>query len=708
MYDYAFYIHFHKEGHMGLTTANVRNVAITGHNGTGKTALMEQLLFYCDAISRPESVESGKTVSDFTEEEINDKISIHSSIAHAQWKGKRLTFIDTPGTADFIGETIGALRATEAVIMVVDALDGAQVETIKLWRRLDAQNIPRAIFINTMDRENSDYSKVLDSLNEEFSAAFVPVSIPMGSAEKFKGVINLIDNKAYTAASGEKEAAGDIPAEFATFVEENRLKLIEYAAEGADDLMEKYFEAGTLDIDDIRRGLHEGLRNNRVVPVFCGATAYGAGISSLLTFVANNFPSPEDMVEDAVKDDGTPIRVPFDESQYFSAFSFKTTIDQFSGKLSFIKVVTGVLTPETDFYVSGGSRKERSGKLYQSIGKKLVETNQISAGEIGIIAKNDSIMTNSTLTAHSEHAIRFVLLDLPQPVYSVAVTTDDKKSMDKMTEALNKVIEEDKTVSWSYNEETKETVLAGMGELHLNKILNKIREKQKVDISTRLPRIAYRETITKKSGICEFTHKKQSGGHGQYAKVLIEIEPLARGENYAFTNAVKGGSVSKGYVPGIEKGFNEAMGEGLLAGYPMVDIAFTLLDGKEHPVDSSEMAFKLAAKGAAKEAMQKAGPVLLEPYMKLEVFIENKYLGEILSDLSSKRGRVLGQDDVGHLQVVKAEVPQSELLSYSIDLKSMTSGTGSFELAFDHYEQISGKIADDVIKDAEERKAAQA
>ncbi|AEC01900.1 elongation factor G [Parasphaerochaeta coccoides] len=692
---------------MGLATTNVRNVAITGHNGTGKTALMEQLLFYCDAIPKPESVESGKTISDFTEEEINDKISIHSSIAHAQWKEKALTFIDTPGTADFIGETIGALRAAEAVIMVVDARDGAQVETIKLWRRLDATNTPRAIFINTMDREHSDYSKVLDSLNEEFSASFVPVVIPMGSAEKFKGVINLMNNKAYTATSGEKEVSGEIPVEFASFVEENRLKLIEYAAEGADDLMEKYFESGTLDIDDIRRGLHEGLRNNRVVPVFCGATAYGAGISSLLTFIANNFPSPEGMSEEALQPDGSSIQVPFDDEQPFSALSFKTTIDQFSGKLSFIKVVTGVLTPETDFYVSGSSRKERASKLFCALGKKLVETNKLSSGEIGVIAKNDNIFTNSTLTAHAENAIRYVPLALPQPVYSVAITTDDKKSMDKMSESLNKVTEEDKTVSLSFNEETKETVLAGMGELHLNKILNKIREKQKIDIITRLPRIAYRETITKKSGICEFTHKKQSGGHGQYAKVMIEVEPLPRSGDYAFTNAVKGGSVSKGYVPGIEKGFHEAMSEGLLAGYPMVDIAFTLLDGKEHPVDSSEMAFKLAAKGAAKDAMQKAGPVLLEPYMRLEVFIENKYLGEILSDLSAKRGRVLGQDEIGHLQVVKAEVPQAELLSYSIDLKSMTSGTGSFELTFDHYEQISGKLADEVIKDAETRKASQ-
>lgn len=687
---------------MSVVSTDLRNVAIIGHNETGKTTLLEQMLFYAKVISRAETVASGKTTSDFTEEEIANKISIHASLVSLNWEGKTLNLLDTPGTAAFIGETICGFRSCESALMVVDGRDGAQIETIKLWRHLDERNKPRAVFINKMNRDRADYTAVLQDLNDTFKTTFIPVVIPVGSGKDFKGVINLIENQYYALGDDGKEKATEIPEDLKEYVEEYRSALIENAAEGADDLIEKYFEAGTLDKDEIRRGLREGLDQNRVVPVFCGAGELGLGITSMLNFIRYNFPKPLGKNEWVYDKEGNVTPYPITEEGMASAVVFKTTLDQFSGKLSFLKVVTGTLRGDTELYNPSIGKKERAGKVYRMIGKKLVEVDALCAGDIGIIAKSNIAATNSTLLENTDLNFKFKKVAFPQPIYALAISAEDKKSEVKMNEALHKVKEEDLTFMIRFNEETKESVVSGMGELHINMILNKIMDKQKIIIQTKLPRVAYRETITKKSGVVEYSHKKQSGGHGQYARVLIEIEPIERGEQYSFTNAIKGGSVSKGYIPGIEKGLHEQMLEGFLAGYPVVDVGITLVDGKEHPVDSSEMAFKLAAKGAMKLAMAKAGAVLLEPIMKLSVYIENEYLGDILSDLSGKRGRVLGQEDIGHLQLVKALVPQSELLNYAIDLKSMTSGTGSFEMEFDHYEPLSGRLADEVISSYKE------
>ena len=689
---------------MSVSTKDIRNVAIIGHNGTGKTNLIEQMLYYGNVLSRPETVDSGKTVSDYTEEEIQRKMSVHTTLSSMEWDGKRINILDTPGTGDFIGEAITAFRATEAALMVVDGREGAQIETIKLSRRLDERNKPRAIFINKMDNERASFRHVIDSLVEEFNAHFVPVVMALGEAEEFHGVINLIENQAYECHENGKETPMPIPEKYAAVVEDFRARLIENAAEGTDELIEKYFEEGTLEPDDIRHGLAVGMRENRVIPVFCGATDKGAGITSLLNFIKNNFPWPLGIEEYIIGHDGEETTLQIDPEKPFSAYCFKTTIDQFSGKMSFLKVVTGVLTPETDIYNNEVGKKAKPGKLYRAVGKKLIETDSLTAGDIGIITKCDIAYTNATFVAGPEFKRRFRPLRMPQPIYQLAISAEDKKSEDKMNDALHRVAEEDLTFQMSYNEETKESIIGGMGELHISMILDKIREKQKIAINTRTPKIAYRETITKSSGLAEYTHKKQSGGHGQYGRVVIEIAPIERGKYYEFNNAVKGGAVSKGYVPGIEKGIHEAMEEGYLAGYPLVDIGVTLIDGKEHPVDSSEMAFKLAAKGAMQEALGKAGVVLLEPFMKLEVFVDQEYLGSILSDLSSKRGRVLGQEEKGHVVSVKAEVPMAELRNYAIDLKSMTSGTGSFELEFDHYEQLNGKLADDVIAESKRDK----
>ncbi|MGN0850699.1 MAG: elongation factor G [Candidatus Ornithospirochaeta sp.] len=694
---------------MSVDPKDIRNVAVVGHNGTGKTSLVESMLYYTGAIPKAEAVAGGKTTSDFTEEEIARKISVHTALASTEWMGKRINILDTPGTADFIGEAICSFRSAEAALMLVDARDGAQIETIKLWRRLDTRNKPRAVFINKMDKERANSRDVLDNLTEEFHSNFAPVTIPIGYAEEFKGVINLIENQAYKFNPNGKEEIIPIPADMAETVEKYREELIEKAAEGADDLIEKYFEEGTLSDEDIRRGLREGLARNSVVPVFVGASEKGAGVTSLLNFIKNNFPIPTGTFEYILKEDGSEERnYPIGGKDSAEAYVFKTTIDQFSGKLSYIKVVNGTVGPDTDLSNPETGKRGKPGKIYRALGKKLIEIDCLNAGDIGIIAKFDPAVTNATLLNDPNSKIRFRPLKLPQPIYELAISAGDKKSEDKMNDALHKITEEDLTFEMKYNEETRESIIGGMGELHINMILDKVKEKQKISINTKIPKIAYRETITKKSGLAEYSHKKQSGGHGQFGRVVIEIYPIERGQYYAFENTVKGGAISKGYVPGIEKGIHEKMEEGFLAGYPLVDIGVNLIDGKEHPVDSSEMAFKLAAKGAMDIALSKAGAVLLEPFCKLEVFVDQDYLGSILSDLSGRRGRVLGQEDMGHLTSVRAEVPMAELRSYAIDLKSMTQGSGSFEIEFDHYETLNGKLAEDVIAEAKrEREAAE-
>ncbi len=683
---------------MSFTTADIRNISLVGHGSTGKTSLLEQMLYVGGVIPKAELPDSGKSVSDHTDEEIGRKISIHTTMAGFEWNNKQINILDTPGVADFVGEVVCAYRATESSVVLVDGSDGVQIETIKLWRRLNNRKMPRTVFINKLDKDRADFDTVFEDLNEKFDKTFVPVTIPIGNGKEYKGIVNLIENKAYLVHdTGETDHGVDIPEDMKGIVEDYRLKLIESAAEGDDELIEKYFEEGTLTPEEIRHGLKEGLENYKIVPVLCGSSLNNNGVTSLLNFISNIAPSPDCYTEKAVGTESEDIDVKISTEDPFSSFVFKTSIDQFSGKLSFVKVVSGILNSDTDIYNAREEKKEKNSKIYRAMGKTLVEVKELKAGDIGILVKLDTVKTNDTLCS-SERFVHFKQLSLPHPIYAIAVSAASKKEEDKLNEFLHKASEEDLTFQMEFNKETKENVISGMGELHLGIILDKIIEKQKIEVEKRTPKIAYREAITKPSE-AEYAHKKQSGGHGQYGKVLMKIKPLPRGAHFEFINAIKGGSISKGYMPGIEKGILEAMSEGFLAGYPIDDIQTTIVDGKEHPVDSSEMAFKLAGKGALKLALEKAGVKLLEPIMKLRVFVNNTYLGDILSDLSSKRAKVLGQEDLGSgIIEVDAEVPQSEMLRYSIDIKSITSGTGSFDIEFDHYSTISGKSAEAVIK----------
>jgi len=685
---------------MGYSTDAVRTVAIAGHGQTGKTTFIEQSLLAAGLIQKAETVDSGKTVSDYTPEEIDRKISIYATLSHLPWKNAIVNCWDTPGSSDFIGEVIAAFRASELAIMMIDARSGVQIETIKLWRMLDRRNKPRIVFMNHMDDERADFSRCVQDVHNQFEVEVCPVTIPMGKGSAFKGIIDVLHGVAYETANGtEKETP--IPAEYAEDYKRAREILAGAAAEGDDELLVKFIDEAGLTDEDIVRGLALAIQDNRIVPAFAGCALSGSGIRSTIDFVATMAPSPLGALEVALSKDESEVAVKIDPTASLSAFVVKTSNDQFSGKLSYVKVIGGTLIADSEVYNVSENKKEKIGKLYRTIGKKLVDVRELAAGDIGVASKLPLAKTNDTFAAEPD-TLPFVKLRTPNPVYSMAVSAKDKKDDDKLGELLVRACEEDKTLSFAYNGETKQNVLSGMGDLHISIILNRIRQQAKIDIATSIPRIAYRETIQRKAQ-AEYTHKKQSGGHGQYARVVLSIDALERGANYTFTNAVFGGAISKGYIPGIEKGVKEAMESGVLAGYPVVDVGVTILDGKEHPVDSSEMAFKIAARNAFKDSMRNAGAILLEPIMNLTVFVDPQYLGDIMSDLSSRRGHILGQTSLGTgIEEIRAQVPHHELLKYAIDLRSMTSGTGSFDMAFDHYSPISGKIADEVIAAAKE------
>ncbi|MDR0409943.1 MAG: elongation factor G [Spirochaetaceae bacterium] len=692
---------------MDFPTDSIRNVSISGHDGTGKTTLFERLLFAGGVIARPESVESGKTVSDSAPEELEHKISIHAAMANVKRGDKKINIFDTPGASDFVGDVILTYRACEFALVAVDGKAGVQIETIKLWRNLDGRRKPRGIVITKLDDVKSDFERVLADIKAKFKVNAVPVTLPMGgganpaasAAADYAGVIDVLNQRAYLASSASIEEEAEIPAAFKETAAAALGKAAEAAADGDDDLMEKFLNSGSLKLDEILKGLSEALAEGRCIPVFAAAALKNSGLVPMLDFFTDVCPSPLQSKDIAQNADGAEMPISVDPAAPFSALVIKTNHDQFSGKLSWIKVIGGKLIPDSDIFNVTENKKERTGKLFTCIGRKLEEVRELNAGDVGIATKSATMKTNDTV-ASANTGWHFVPLRLPAPVHSLAVSPVEKKNEDKLGDFLARAAEEDHTFSCVFNHETKETVISGMGEFHINMILEKAKHIQKIDVNTHIPRVAYRETITKPAA-SEYTHKKQTGGHGQYGKVMLEITPLPRNDGYKFVNAIFGGAVPKNYIPGVEKGIAEAMSRGVAAGYPVVDVEVKLVDGKHHPVDSSELSFKLAARSAFREAMKQAAPILLEPVMELNVFVESKYLGDVMSDLSSKRGKILGELSLGGgIEEVKAHVPAHELLRYSIDLRSITSGTGSFGVEFSHYSPISGKIAEEVIKAA--------
>ncbi len=684
---------------MEFETKNIRNIALAGHSQTGKTTLLEQLLHTGGILAKAATVETGKTVSSSSPEETLRRISIYAYLTHLERKGCLLNIWDTPGASDFTGEVISAFRSSEAALLLVDSRTGAQVETVKLWRDLDRRSKPRMVFLNRVDDARSNVMAAVQDLHDKFNVEICQLTIPMGSGPAYKGVIDVLHGKAYFKdASGIEGEGVDVPAEYAEACKTARNVLMGSAAEGDDDLLVKFIDEGELTDEEIMAGLKAAFAANKVVPCFSGDPLHGSGLVPLLDFIADVCPSPQESLELAMTADGTESAVKIQSDGAFGALVVKTAGDQFSGKLSYLKIISGSLSADSSVFNMNGGKAEKIGKLYRTQGKKLEEVKKVCAGDICVVAKI-AAATGDSLAADSQ-TLPYKPLRRPEPVYSLAISCAEKKNEMKVNEELSKVGESDRTVTFVYNPETRQNVLSGMGELQLQIILDRIHADTGIEIQTSVPRVAYRETVQRKE-IAEYTHKKQTGGHGQYAKVQLSVESQGRGAGFKFTNAVFGGAIPKNYIPGVEKGVRQAMESGVLAGYPVVDISVTVLDGKHHPVDSSDLAFQIAARTALSEAMRKAGPLLLEPVMNLSVWAETKYIGDIMSDLSSRRGRILGQEAIGSgIEEIRAQVPQSELLRYAIDLRSITSSTGSFETSFDHYDPVSGKLADKIVEEA--------
>jgi len=679
---------------MAHNTKEIRNIALIGHGHSGKTTLNEAILFTGHTIPLMATIDHGKTVSDFDEQEISRKMSIHSSISYTEWNNVLINVIDTPGSPDFVGEVVASMRAADCAVFILNSEAGVEIETIKNWRKCE---LPKLVFVNKMDKEHASFDNCMQSLKDNFKdKMFVPLSIPIGHGKDFKGVVDLIDKEArYFEDNGKKIRKEKAP-DGIQGLDDYFTQMIETAVEEDEELMNKYFDGKEISHEEIVTGLKKAILSGTIVPVICGDAITNSGTVVLLDSIVNYMPSPADVGAIKASDkSGAEIEVEPDSGKPASLFVFKTKIDQFAGKISYFRIRSGQIKNDTELYNVSKNSKQKCGKIYKVIGKNLKDASSLNAGDIGALVKLESVSTNDTL-CDSGTIVQLPKLPLPQPVYSQAIEAVNKKDEEKMISLLQKASEEDPTFRLEYKAETKENVISGMGEVQIKIILNNIKEKNKIEANLFAQKIPYRETI-KKKGSAEYTHKKQSGGHGQYGKVFIEIWPLEVGKQYEFQNAIVGGSISRGYIPGCEKGFHEAMENGVLAGYKVVDVGVKLYDGKEHPVDSSEMSFKIASRMAFKEAMIQAQPVLMEPVMELSVYADNKFVGDILSDISSKRGRVVGQESLGGIEFIKALVPQKELLRYSVDLKSITSGTGSFEMSFNNYQAITGKLAEDVI-----------
>lgn len=688
-------------------TEQIRNVAIIGHGGTGKSSLLEAMLFVGGKIDKMGSADNGTLVSDYDDDEKERKISIKSSMGFVEFEDVKINIIDTPGTADFVGEARTALQAVETAILVVDSVDGVQIETEKAWRYLTENNIPRIVFVNKMDKERANYANVIDNIKQSLGVNVASLCVPHGEGETFTGVIDTIDMKLFTPkGNGSDVTISDIPADMQDIAEEERMNLIELGAEGEDALIEKFLDGEELTEEEIRRGISMQLKEAKLTPVICGSSGKIIGIKNLLKVIKRFGPAPDAGKEYTGHEAGFPdkeVKVTLNSEGSLAAVVWKTAIDQYAGRFNYVKVISGRISPDTEILNGNRGSRERTSKLLAMIGNKQVELPSIAAGDIGVLVKLDKVVTLDTL-CDSKKPVVLPIYSVPQPVFSYAIEAAKKGDEDKIGQFMNRVVEEDPTIKYGFNPETTETVLSGMGEMQLNIILNKFKERTKLDIITRVPRVAYRETITK-SGEAQYKHKKQSGGHGQYGEVHIRVKPNERGKGFEFVDSIVGGVVPKQYIPGVEKGLREGMEEGVLAKFPVVDVWTELYYGSFHTVDSSEMAFKIAARQALKNAMEQSGPQLLEPVMNVRIFADKEFLGDIMSDITSRRGRVLGMDsgddNSSNISVIRAQVPQSEMLRYSTDLRAMTSGKATFEMDFSHYDPISGRDADKII---EERK----
>jgi elongation factor G len=681
-------------------TEQIRNLILLGHGGCGKTMLAEAMLFSAKATDRFGKVDEGNSVMDYDPEEIKRKISISTTIAPLEYADHKINLLDTPGFFDFVGEVKGAIRAANAACIVTCAVSGVEVGTEKAWEYCEENQMSRIIVVNKMDRENADFSETVKALREKFGNRVIPVQVPIGSAEKFQGVVSILRNRAYYMEKG-VEVEKPVPPELYPLIEEYRSILIDAVAESDDDLLNKYLEGEELTDEELLDGARKGTIGGKLVPVLAASALKQIGIPSIINVVNRYLPSPTDMGEIRGENPNTKepeTRKPADNAP-FSALIFKTMADPFVGKLTTFKVMSGVIKSDSQVFNANTSHNERIGQLFILKGKNQEPVPELGAGDIGAVAKLQGAFTGQTL-CDKDNPIVLPAIEFPKPKLSLAVEPKAKGDEEKIGNGLARLSEEDPTFAVTKDTVTHELVASGMGDLHIEVITSKLHKKFGVEVNLKTPKIAYKETI-KGTVKVEGKHKKQSGGRGQYGHVWLELSPLpADGPAFEFVDKIFGGSVPQNYRPAVEKGVVETMERGVLAGYPVVNIRTTLLDGSYHPVDSSEMAFKIAASLAFKKGFADAKPILLEPIMVLEVRTPEEFMGDVMGDLNKKRGKILGMEQDGHYEIVRALAPLAELFKYAIDLRSMTQGRADFTMSFDHYEEVPAMIADAVIAEA--------
>lgn len=681
----------------GYDISRLRNVALLGHGNSGKTSLAEAMLFDAGAISRLGKVDEGTTTSDFDPEEQRRKISVNTSILPLDWDGHRITLLDTPGYTDFVGEVRSAVRVAEGAVVLLDAVAGVEVGTELVWQHANDYKLPRIAFVNKMDRENADFQKAVASLAEILGVRPAIMQLPIGSQASFKGVVDLVSRTAYLGPKGEK---GDIPADMAGQAEEARTQLVEAAAEGDDELIMKYLDGEALTDEEIYRGLRLGVASGKIVPVLCGSSLANIGVQALLQAIVALLPSPVDGAEIRAKNPATGETevLPPSDNGPLAALAFKTTADPFVGRLTYLRVYSGILESDSRAFNPRAESEERIGQLFLIRGKEQTPVKQLRVGEIGGVAKLSSTITGDTL-CDKGHPLLLDPVTYPKPIFSAAIAPKTKADLDKMSTALARLVEEDPTLEVTRDAETNETILSGMGESHVDIAARKLQQKFGVEITVDTPKVPYRETITRTAS-AQGRHKKQTGGHGQFGDVWLRLEPLPRGAGFEFVDEIFGGSVPRQYIPAVEKGVRETMTKGILAGYPVVDVRVALYDGSYHAVDSSEMAFKIAANLGFKKAMEEAGPVLLEPIMQVVITIPEQYMGDVLGDLNTRRARVQGMEQSHGRSVVTAQVPLAEMLHYATTLRSITQGRGVYTMEFSHYEEVPSHIAQQIIQAA--------
>jgi elongation factor G len=687
-----------------FTPDRIRNLVLLGHGSSGKTSLGEALLYTAGAIKRLGKVEDGNTASDYDPEEKNRGFSVNCSILPLTWQDSKVNILDAPGYMDFVGEVRNAIRAADAAVMVVCAASGVEVGAELHWGFLDDAGMARAVFINKMERDNANYANTLEQLRQKFDQTFVPITIPIGSQSSFAGIIDLLSMKAYMGA---ESAEAEIPAEMLDAAQSARTELIEYAAESDDELMLKYLDGEELSQDELLTGLKAGIQDGSIVLTLAGSATKSIGVKQLLQIVSRFMPSAADVARTVTNlATGEEEEIVADANGPLVVQVFKTLADPFVGKLTYFRVVSGTLNSDARARNVNRDTEERLGQLFELRGKEQTPVPSVSAGDIGAVAKLSETSTGDTL-CDAGAPYQLPPIDYPEPLFSVAVSPKTKADLDKLGSGLARLLEEDPTLRVERNTETNETILSGMGESHIQLAARRLADKFGVEILTEIPTIAYRETITKIAE-AQGRHKKQSGGRGQFGDVFLRFEPLERGAGVQFESAIFGGSVPKQYVPAVEKGLYEVVDDGVIAGYPTVDFKCVLYDGSYHSVDSSEMAFKIAAHLGFRNGIPKAGPVLLEPVAEVVVTVPENFMGDIMGDLNTRRARVLGMEQSRGNGVVTALVPLAEIQRYATDLRSMTQGRGMYTVKFSHYDIVPSHLVESIVEAAQKRREEEA